>query len=241
MKTPTSIRLLYVGRSQKLAEAIKTALDVEHRQITVEGGADSALQFVCVSSQKQAIEEVRAAPPHGLLVEIDQGRYNRIRFCNTLRSRLPQMLFVAVHKENDISAGFAFDGFILRPFNPMQAGKTLSLLLGGSRRMYLTVGDLRLDLAMRMVDGPLGEHHLPPKLCKLLQVFMERPGDIVSREELMQQVWDTKFLGDTRTLDVHIRWLRERIEEDPSRPSRLVTVRGAGYKLGEKSDDGMIG
>ncbi len=241
MKTPTSIRLLYVGRSQKLAEAIKTALDVEHRQITVEGGAESALQFVCVSSQKQAIEEVRAAPPHGLLVEIDQGRYNRIRFCNNLRSRLPQMLFVAVHKENDVSDGFEFDGFILRPFNQVQAGKTINLLLGGSRRMYLTVGDLRLDLAMRMVDGPLGEHHLPPKLCKLLHVFMERPGDIVSREELMQQVWDTKFLGDTRTLDVHIRWLRERIEEDPSRPSRLVTVRGAGYKLSEKSDDGMKG
>lgn len=241
MKTPTLIRLLYVGHSQIVAEAIKTALEMELRQITVEGGAKSALQFVCVSSQKHAIEEVRAAPPHGLLVEIDQGRYNRVRFCNNLRSRLPQMRFVAVHKENDVSPGFEFDGFILRPFNHVQASQTLSLLLGGSRKMYLTVGDLRLDLAMRMVDGPLGEHHLPPKLCKLLQVFMERPGDIVSREELMQQVWDTKFLGDTRTLDVHIRWLRERIEEDPSRPSRLVTMRGAGYKLSEKSDDGMMG
>lgn len=241
MTTPTSIRLLYVGRSQTLADAIKTALDFEHRQMIVDGGAESVLQFVCVTNQKQAVEEVRAAPPHGLLVEIDQGRYNRIRFCNSLRSRLPQMIFVAVHKENDVSDGFKFDGSILRPFDRTQASEALSFLLGGSRQMYLTVGDLRLDLAMRVVDGPLGEHHLPPKLCKLLQVFMERPGDTVSREELMQQVWDTEFLGDTRTLDVHIRWLRERIEEEPSRPSRLVTVRGAGYKLSEKNDDGIKG
>lgn len=240
MTTPTLIRLLYVGRSQTLADAIKTALDVEHRQMMVDGEAESALQFVCVTNQKQAIEEVRATPPHGLLVEIDQGRYNRVRFCNNLRSRLPQMIFVAVHKENDVGDGFKFDGFILQPFDHTQATEALVSLLGGSRQMYLTVGDLRLDLAMRMVDGPLGEHHLPPKLCKLLQVFMERPGDIVSREELMQQVWETEFLGDTRTLDVHIRWLRERIEDNPSRPSRLITVRGAGYKLDGKSDDGMV-
>ncbi len=190
------------------------------------------LQFVCVSSQKVATEEVRAAPPHGLIVEIDQGRYNRLRLCRSLRSRLPQILIIAVHKEDIDSQDFEFDGFILRPFSLAQAGKAIARLLGGSRQMYLRVGDIQLDVAMRIVDGPSGEHHLPPKLCKLLQVFMERPGVTVRREELMQMVWDTKFLGDTRTLDVHIRWLRERIEEDPSRPNRLITVRGAGYRLG---------
>lgn len=240
MTSPTSIRLLYVGRSRALADTIEDALRVEHGQVAATDGVTTELQFVCVSSQKQAIEEIRSSPPHGLLVEIDQGRYNRVRFCSSLRSRLPQMIMIAVHKENDLSDGFEFDGFILRPFQFEQANKALSLLLGDSRKMYLTVGDLRLDLAMRMVDGPLGEHHLPPKLCKLLQVLMERNGDIVSREELMQHVWDTEFLGDTRTLDVHVRWLRERIEENPSRPTRLITVRGAGYKLDGITDDGMV-
>jgi DNA-binding response OmpR family regulator len=60
---------------------------------------------------------------------------------------------------------------------------------------------------------------------------MERAGSTVSREELMQQVWNTEFLGDTRTLDVHIRWLREKIEPNPSSPNQLITVRGQGYRL----------
>ncbi|MEZ4637015.1 MAG: response regulator transcription factor [Caldilineaceae bacterium] len=238
MTTQTSIRLLYVGRRQALADAIENALRIEHSEMAV--GGNATFQFMRVSSQKQAIEEIRATPPHGLLVEIDPGRYNRIRFCNNLRGRLPQMLIVAVHKEHDISDGFEFDAFILRPFQPAQASEAIARLLGGSRKMYMGVGDLRLDLATRTVYGPLGEQHLPPKLCKLLQVLMERPGEVLSREELMQRVWDTEFLGDTRTLDVHIRWLRERIEENPSRPSRLITVRGAGYRLDGKREDGMM-
>jgi two-component system phosphate regulon response regulator PhoB len=60
---------------------------------------------------------------------------------------------------------------------------------------------------------------------------MQRPGEILPRKFLMQQVWDTSYMGDTRTLDVHIRWLRERIEFDPSNPEYLVTVRGKGYRF----------
>lgn len=240
MTTATSIRLLYVGRSQKMAQVIEDALRSEYDQVAIEGKPESDLLIVGVSNQKSAIEEVRAAPPHGMIVEIDQGRYNRIRFCQLVRGRLPQMVIVAVHKEHDLNDGFEFDGTILRPFQFEQASEAIALLLSGGRQMYLEVGDIRLDVAMRIVEGPLGQHHLPPKLCKLLQVFMERPGAIVRREELMQQVWDTKFLGDTRTLDVHIRWLREKIEEDPSNPQRLITVRGMGYRLNRRRDDGMM-
>jgi DNA-binding response OmpR family regulator len=60
---------------------------------------------------------------------------------------------------------------------------------------------------------------------------MENAGNVVSRQEIMQQIWDTDYMEDTRTLDVHIRWLRERIEQDPSAPQLLVTVRGRGYRL----------
>jgi two-component system phosphate regulon response regulator PhoB len=72
---------------------------------------------------------------------------------------------------------------------------------------------------------------MTPKQCALLQILMERRNEVVSRREIMQEIWQTNFLEDTRTLDVHMRWLRERIELDPSNPRYIVTVRGRGYRF----------
>ena len=73
---------------------------------------------------------------------------------------------------------------------------------------------------------------LSPKEFKILAMLMSTPGRVFSREELLEQVWGLDFYGDTKTVDVHIRWLREKIEEDPSSPKYVQTVRGFGYRLG---------
>jgi DNA-binding response OmpR family regulator len=74
-------------------------------------------------------------------------------------------------------------------------------------------------------------HRLTPKIFNLLSLLMKNEGQIVNRKTIMQRVWDTDYMGDTRTLDVHMRWLREKIEDDPSHPRHLVTVRGIGYRF----------
>lgn len=73
---------------------------------------------------------------------------------------------------------------------------------------------------------------LTPKEFELLLLFMQNPGRVLSRRTIMEEVWHTSYLGDTRTLDVHIRWLRQKIEPDPSHPQILRTQRGVGYVLG---------
>jgi DNA-binding response OmpR family regulator len=78
-------------------------------------------------------------------------------------------------------------------------------------------------------------HHLTPKECRLLATLMQHAGQILTREFLMQEVWDTHYTGDTRTVEVHIAWLRKKIEEDTSNPQRILTVRGAGYMLTGRS------
>ena len=75
---------------------------------------------------------------------------------------------------------------------------------------------------------------LTPKEFELLKLLMNHADEIVSREAIMREIWDTDYLGDTRTLDVHIRWLREKIEDNASKPSRLRTLRGQGYRLETK-------
>jgi DNA-binding response OmpR family regulator len=95
----------------------------------------------------------------------------------------------------------------------------------------LTAGDLRLDLARRSVrlrGEPLA---LKPKEFDLLAYLMRHPGIVLSREALLREVWGYDFPIDTRTVDVHIRWLRQKLEVDPARPQRIETVRGYGYRF----------
>ena len=89
-----------------------------------------------------------------------------------------------------------------------------------------------LDAQRAQVTGPNGTHRLTPKESDLLTLFMHHPGQVISRRSLMKVVWETDFLDDTRTLEVHICLLRKKIEANPNRPRYLRTVRGKGYGFG---------
>ena len=90
---------------------------------------------------------------------------------------------------------------------------------------------MALDTKKSILRKNGDEIHLTPKETRLMVLLMENVGKVVSRSELMQQVWNTEYLGDTRTLDVHICWLRQKIEENPRIPEMILTRRGQGYEL----------
>jgi DNA-binding response OmpR family regulator len=89
--------------------------------------------------------------------------------------------------------------------------------------------DLTIDIENQYIIRNQNKCRLNPKESKLLYLLLQNADQITSRKEIMETVWETSYLGDTRTLDVHIRWLREKIEVTPSRPRHLITVRGVGY------------
>jgi DNA-binding response OmpR family regulator len=95
----------------------------------------------------------------------------------------------------------------------------------------LQIGGISLDTERRTLIKGDAEFALPPKQFALLRIFMARPGQILSRKELMKAIWETDYVGDTRTLYVHIRWLRKKIEQNPETPAYLRTVRGVGYRF----------
>ena len=95
----------------------------------------------------------------------------------------------------------------------------------------LCVDGVTLDVEHSQVTGPNGVSHLTPLECRLLQILMLHPGQVISRSRLMKEVWETDYLDDIRTLHVHICWLRHKIEDDPSHPRRIITHRGSGYQL----------
>ncbi len=95
----------------------------------------------------------------------------------------------------------------------------------------LRVGLLSLNIPKRLLTVGDREKRLTPKLAGLVEVFLRSPNTVINRKTLIQRVWNTEYMGDTRTLDVHIRWLREFVEADPGRPQIITTVRGVGYRL----------
>ena len=95
----------------------------------------------------------------------------------------------------------------------------------------LEAGGVVMDVGRRAVTAGGREVSLSPKEFDLLKTLLSHPGRVLGRDFLLNHVWGQDFFGDTRTLDVHIRWLREKVEDDPSSPRRILTVHGVGYRL----------
>ena len=129
------------------------------------------------------------------------------------------------------------DDYLIKPFGMRELVARCRALLRRQRTPLPTTSSLEhLDLQLypgecRVTRAGI-EIRLSPKEYKLLELFMQNPRRVWSREQLIEQVWGVDYIGDSKTVDVHIRWLREKIEDDPSTPAKLVTVRGFGYRFG---------
>jgi len=120
---------------------------------------------------------------------------------------------------------------LVQPFTPRKLINRVARLIPGDSRFSLEAGPIKLNLAQRTVRCLGREARLTPKQAKLLEVFLHNPERLLTREVLIRQVWHTDYTGDTRTLDVHMSWLRHALEPNPKRPRFLKTIRGMGYRL----------
>ena len=156
-------------------------------------------------------------------------------------SQVPIIMLTARSEDADKLMGFACgaDDYVTKPFNILELKARIRALLRRSgaqaqreqRRSLLTVGEVSLDTKQRVAirDGRTIE--LTAKEYDLLELLMQHPRRVFSREQLMDQVWGYTYAGDYRTVDVHIRKLREKLEKDPARPERIMTKWGVGYYL----------
>jgi DNA-binding response OmpR family regulator len=121
------------------------------------------------------------------------------------------------------------EGCLVMPLPAHQIATAIRIVSRNHEAHILAADGLRLDLDSHRVVGTGSSHHLSPRELRLLETFLRHPMRVLTRRFLMREVWDTDFVEDTRTLDVHIHWIRRKIEPDPSRPRYLRTVRGVGY------------
>jgi DNA-binding response OmpR family regulator len=117
--------------------------------------------------------------------------------------------------------------------------QSIKKVTSGQQNRFIRLTKLTIDCQEHQVLREEKRSALTPKEFKLLYLLIENQDQVLSRKIIMQQVWETDYLGDTRTLDVHIRWLREKIEANPSQPRRLITIRGVGYRfVAEPEEEG---
>ena len=120
---------------------------------------------------------------------------------------------------------------LMHPFTARKLLNRVARMLPGDDKEVLKVGPIVLNQAQRKVRCLKKEARLTPKEVKLLEMFLNSPGKLLTRKKLIKRVWNTEYMGDTRTLDVHMSWLRKAIEPDPKNPRFFRTVRGMGYRL----------
>jgi two-component system phosphate regulon response regulator PhoB len=181
--------------------------------------------------------------PDLIVLDLMLPEINGLDICRLLRYQgniVPILVISAKGSETDRVLGLEVgaDDYLTKPFSIKEfIARTRALL---RRQRYSAISatpvqkfrDINLfpQECRVLVRGE--EVNLSPKEFRLLELFMGYPRRVWSREQLIEQVWGPDFLGDTKTVDVHIRWLREKLEKDPSQPEYLITVRGFGYRFG---------
>jgi len=186
---------------------------------------------VTAKSGKDAISRLKKVSPHLVVVNAASLRSSGVRICQSLREKQEKLPVILILEKNKEVSKDAADVILNLPFTVQKLSNRIKPLLPGDGNNVLQVGSIRLDVERRRVRS-LGKHaKLTPRLVALLEILMEHHGEVVEREHLFKKVWDTDYTGDTRTLDVHISWLRRAIELDPLKPKFLKTIRGVGYRL----------
>lgn len=246
-------RILYVGRKVQFADYLHRLFEQQNqiaheqrsesrssRQLARIPGMDEwiAVHFSKVTNQKAALQLIRTRPPTAVIVELEQKPTSRLRFCEVVRYRLPTVAILALAAKVPKDA-FPFDGTVRLPFVDAEIIDLIRTLGTQRAQHVLKHGPILLNIAARTVSTPSGQYPMTPKQCALLKLLMSNQGEVVERGKIMESVWETSYMEDTRTLDVHIRWLRERIEQNPSKPVYLKTIRGVGYRFSVNGHDGQ--
>lgn len=192
---------------------------------------------------KSGLDQALSTHPDIVILDVMMPEMDGWAVCQKLRqeSTVPILMLTALGDEIDRILGLELgaDDYLTKPFSTRELTVRIKALLRRvaldqvDSRNVLHIGKVELDHASRQVRKEDALLTLRHKEFELLSLLMSRAGKVVERAEIFDEVWGIDWLGDTRTLDVHIRWLREKIEDDPAKPLYIETVRGVGYRFVE--------
>ena len=226
----TQRRILLVEDEESLAESIRYSLEREGFTVTL-----------AVDGRK-AIERFRNDDPDLVILDLMLPELSGLDVCRLIRqeSNVPIVMVTAKDSEADKVAGLELgaDDYVTKPFSIRELVSRVRAHLRRARMQapapaeeMLNGGPIEMDVAKHEVRVGEGLVAFPPKEFELLEAFLRRRGRLLTREFLIEEIWGHDYVGDTKTLDVHVKRIRQKIEHDPHDPELLLTVRGLGYKF----------
>jgi DNA-binding response OmpR family regulator len=228
--------LLVVEDEPTLRETLAEALEAEGYRI------------VTASDGREALNRFRAERPDLVLLDLMLPELSGIEVCRIIRqeSGVPIVMLTAKDSELDKVVGLELgaDDYVTKPFSLRELSARLRALFRRSETQAAEAPPAVVDLGRVQVD--LAGHRLlrdgeplplKPKAFELLAFLLRHPGQVFTRDQLLEHVWGYDYAGETRTVDVHVHWLRSRIEEDPAHPAFIHTVRGVGYVFRRPASD----
>lgn len=222
-------KILVVDDEPTLVATLKYNLEQENFQVYTASDGNGAL------------ESARLHAPDLVLLDLMLPGVSGLEVCRILRKEtaIPILMLTARDTETDKVVGLELgaDDYVTKPFGMRELMARVRALLRRSAENparpsdIARSGDLEIDVTRRAAARAGAPLALKPKEFDLLLHFLRHPGRAFTRDELLNDIWGYEFAGDTRTVDVHVRWLRQKIEDDPGQPHRIVTVRGTGYRF----------
>ena len=232
-------RILIVDDEKALQETLAYNLQRQGYEVDIAGTGPAALELA------------RKTHPDLILLDIMLPGMDGFEVCRILRQEMntPILMLTARDDEIDRVVGLEVgaDDYLTKPFSMRELMARVKAMLrrvrlyrqevettaqGAAQEVVvLKFNDLEIDLTRREIRLNNQPLTFKPQEFDLLVYFAQHRGVVLSREHLIEQVWGWRYAGDSRTVDVHVRWLREKIEADPANPIRIVTVRGAGYRF----------
>jgi two-component system response regulator RegX3 len=223
-------RILVVEDEVSLADTVRYNLEREGYAVAV------------ATDGRQALERFRDERPGLVILDLMLPEISGLDVCRQIRqiSNVPIVMVTAKDSEADKVAGLEIgaDDYVTKPFSIRELISRVRAHLrrAGMRAAepsedVLAGGPVELDVARHEVQVRGETVGFPPKEFELLETFLRRKGRLLTRDFLIEEVWGAGYFGDTKTLDVHVKRIRRKVEEDPHQPAHLVTVRGLGYKF----------
>lgn len=222
-------KILVVDDEKLIVDSVQYGLEKEGYEI------------VAAFDGEQALFETEHEKPNLIILDIQLPKMDGWNVCREIRktSRVPIIMLTARSEEVDKILGLELgaDDYLVKPFSMRELSARVRAALRRATEYSepveapLIIGDIAIDPSSHRVNRRGEPLELTRKEYDLLQALMTQAGKVVKRNDLIDQVWQTDWMGDTRTLDVHIRWLREKIEDDAAKPLYIQTVRGVGYRF----------
>lgn len=225
-------RILVVEDEPSLADTIRYNLEREGFAVSL------------AEDGRRALERFRAEPPALIILDLMLPEMSGLDVCRQIRaeSEVPIIIVTAKDSEADKVAGLELgaDDYVTKPFSVRELVSRVRANLRRARSTtdeapakedVLAGGGVRMDVARHEVVVRGEPVPFPPKEFEVLEALLRRKGRLLTRDYLIDEVWGPDYFGDTKTLDVHVKRVRRKIEEDPHSPIHLVTIRGLGYKF----------